>query len=371
MINVEEGTVERIIWSEDKMQCLEVQVGDKKEKAINYLELSGAASPGNRVFLNTTAVRLNLGSGGYHFVLLNTTASPYTPYSGHIIKMRYTPLQHKVMTWEEKCGTSEDNCNTKYTGLHVPVVIGELHSMLAPFARTLKLINTKCRIIYIMSDSASLPLSFSRNVRSLKNTGVLAGTITAGQAFGGDLECINIYTALIAAREELKADVIIITPGPGVVGTGTRYGYSGVEQGEHVERAHKLRGIPLVIPRISFADSRSRHRGISHHTLTALGELTTKSCFLPLPACSRGKMRLFYEQLAAAGLMAKHRVVTIGSKRFHKYLKECCGDCHTMGRGLRSDPIFFAAACASACLTEAVLKQQIKHIPARGGIIYL
>ncbi len=370
MINVEEGTVERIIWTDDKLQCLEVLVGEKKEKAINYLELSGAAAPGNRVFLNTTAVRLKLGSGGYHFVMLNTAASPYTPHTGHIIKMRYTPLQHKVMTWEEKCGTSSDSYKTKYQGLHIPVVIGELHSMLTPFARTLKLINSKCRIIYIMSDSASLPLSFSQSVRLLKNTGMLDGTITAGQAFGGDLECVNIYTALIAAREKLKADVIMILPGPGVVGTGTRYGYSGVEVGEHVERVHKLRGIPLVIPRISFADSRSRHRGISHHTLTALGELTIKSCYFPLPACGRGKMRHIYKQLAAAGLMVKHRIVTMGSKRFHKYLKECCGDCSTMGRGPNSDPIFFAAVCAGACLTEALLKQQIKHIPARGGIIY-
>jgi hypothetical protein len=77
MINVEEGTVERVIWTEDSVQCLEVQIGDKKEKAINYLELSGAAFPGNKVFLNTTAVRLNLGSGGYHFVIVNTAASPY------------------------------------------------------------------------------------------------------------------------------------------------------------------------------------------------------------------------------------------------------------------------------------------------------
>ena len=357
MLYVEEGTVERVIWTEGRVQCLEVQLGDNKEKAINYLELSGAAAPGNRVFLNTTAVRLNLGSGGYHFVMLNTAASPYSPHTGHIIKMRYTPLQHKVLTWEENCGPDADNCQTKYTGLHIPVVIGELHSMLAPFVRTLKLINSKCRIVYIMSDSASLPLSFSRTVYSLKDDGVLSGTITAGQAFGGDLECVNIYTALIAAREELKADVIIIAPGPGVVGTGTRYGYGGVEQGEHVERVHKLGGIPLVIPRISFADSRSRHQGISHHTLTTLGELTTKSCILPLPACSRDKMRLFYQQLTAASLLKKHRVVIISSKRFKHYMKECCGDSSTMGRGLQADPIFFATACACAYHTGKMLKK--------------
>jgi hypothetical protein len=156
-----------------------------------------------------------------------------------------------------------------------------------------------------------------------------------------------------------------------VVGTGTRYGYSGVEQGEHVERVHKLLGIPLIIPRISLADAKVPAQGISHHTLTALGELTTKNCFLPLPAYSKDEMRFFYKQLAAAGLLAKHRIVNIGSNRFHKYLKECCSDCRTMGRGLHADPIFFAAACACACLTEAVLTQQIKHIPTRGGIIYL
>ena len=371
MINVEEGTVERIIWSEDKVQCLEVKIGGKKEKAINYLELSGAASPGNKVFLNTTAVRLNLGSGGYHFVIVNTASIPYTHHGGHIIKLRYTPLQHKVMTWEERCGNAANNFHPNDKGLNFPVVIGELHSMLAPFAQTLKKINSKRRIVYIMSDSASLPLSFSRTVRLLKESAVLAGSITTGHAFGGDVECVNMYTALLAARDELKADVAVIAPGPGVVGTGTRYGYSGVEQGEHIERVHKMRGIPLVIPRISFADPRSRHRGISHHTLTALDELTTKSCYFPLPACSNGRMRFLYKQLSASGLIKKHRIVLISSKRFNRYLEDCCSNCSTMGRKLQADPFFFATACACACFTEELIKRQIKHIPAWDGIRYL
>ncbi len=371
MINVEEGTVERVIWSNNKLQYLEVKIGEKKEKAINYLDLSGAASPGNKVYLNTTAVRLNLGSGGYHFVIVNTESIPYTNHAGHIIKLRYTPLQHKVMTWEERCGIAVNNFYPKDNGLNFPVVIGELHSMLAPFAQTLKKINSTCRIVYIMSDSASLPLSFSRTVRSLKENGVLAGSITTGHAFGGDVECVNMYTALLAARDELKADVAVIAPGPGVVGTGTRYGYSGVEQGEHVERVHKMQGIPLVIPRISFADPRPRHRGISHHTLTALGELTTKSCYFPLPACSKGKMRYLFKQLSVSGLIKKHSIVLISSKRFHKYLEDCCSNCSTMGRNLQADPFFFATTCACAFFTEELINKQIKHIPAQSGIKYL
>lgn len=358
MINLEKGIVERILRTEGNVQELEVSVGGKKEKAINYLYFCGAASPGNMVFMNTTAVRLNLGSGGYHFVMVNTAASPNKTDVGHIIKMRYTPLQFRVGAWEEKENIAANEVEKKYAGLNVPVVIGELHSMIAPFTRSLKKINNKRRIVYIMSDSASLSLSFSRTVPALISDGDLEGTVTYGQAFGGDLECVNIYTALIAAREELKADVILIAPGPGVVGTGTRYGFSGIEQGEHIERAHKLGGIPLMIPRISFADSRSRHRGFSHHLLTSLGELTIKSCILPLPSCNYDKMRFLFQQLAAADLFNKHRIIVVKSKLFSKLLKESCSGCSTMGRNLNADPVFFAAICAGACLTEKVLQNK-------------
>ncbi len=348
MINIEKATVKRVLWSTDKIQCLEVLVGDQKETAINYPQLSGNAIPGNTVILNTTAVRLGLGSGGFHFVITNLDISPSYSPSGHIIKMRYTPLQFKLMTWEEKNLKSKYQ-NEKFAGLKVPVIIGELHSMILPVARTLKMINSNWKIAYVMNDSASLPLAFSRIVHQAKKEKILDGTITAGQAFGGDLETVNIYTALIAAREEFAADIVLLMPGPGVVGTGTRYGFSGIEQGEHVERVHKLGGIPLVIPRISFADPRSRHRGISHHTLTALGELTTRQCHLPLPACNREKIFLFYRQLSHAGILEKHKVVVVSKHCYFKYFKKACHDCYTMGRKAEQDPIFFAAVVASAC----------------------
>ena len=42
--------------------------------------------------------------------------------------------------------------------------------------------------------------SFSRNIKMLQELNWLQGTITAGHAFGGDLEAINIYSALAAAE---------------------------------------------------------------------------------------------------------------------------------------------------------------------------
>ena len=77
-------------------------------------------------------------------------------------------------------------------------------------------------------------------------------TITVGHAFGGDLETINIYTGLIAAKEILKGDITIISMGPGIVGSGTKYGFTGMEQGYIVDAINNLGGLAVAVPRISF-----------------------------------------------------------------------------------------------------------------------
>ena len=81
-----------------------------------------------------------------------------------------------------------------------------------------------------MTDGAALPIYLSKNVDTLKKKGLIDNTITIGSAFGGDYECINIYTALITAKEVLKADVVFVSMGPGIAGTGTKYGFTGIEQ---------------------------------------------------------------------------------------------------------------------------------------------
>jgi hypothetical protein len=350
MISTEEAFVEKVLWSRAGLQCLQVSLGDKKEKAYNYPLLTGVAEPGNRVLLNTTAVRLQLGSGGYHFVIYNQAqnALRLTP-SGHIMKLRYTPLQLKVQTWEELWGNKNPQAALqRYGGLgRIPVVTGELHSMVAPFVLTMKSLNPDRKIVYVMTDSAALPLCLSDTIHRLREKQMLSGTITCGHAFGGDLETVNIYTALIAAREELRAEIILVTPGPGVVGTGTRYGYSGIEQGEHLDRIHKLQGIPVLIPRISFAERRARHYGLSHHTLTSLQEIAHHKAYLPLPAFDRKKAYFILKQLQAAGLFEKHHIVII-KERLFRFLKKSPGNFQTMGRKMEEDPAFFAAIAATA-----------------------
>lgn len=353
MISFKSALVSKVAWSRRGIQCLEVELEGDRAKALNYSFLTGEACSGHCVVLNTTASDLGLGSGGYHFVLFNYSraSSDLTPY-GHIIKLRYTPIQLKVNTYEEKYCSRKNFALEPYRGLkNTPVILGELHSMLAPYIIILKKLVPGAKLAYLMTDNAALPLYMSNIVHRLKTSGFLQGSITCGHAFGGDLETVNFYTALIAAKEKLKADVIISTPGPGVVGTSTRYGNSGIEQGEQVDRVIKMKGIPVAIPRISFADSRKRHYGISHHTLTALGEISFCRALFPLPCLSGQKMTVLYEQLYEAGIIGKHDVIAVKIPKLLGELSMGRDFLSTMGRGLKEDPSFFASVAASAYIT--------------------
>ena len=84
--------------------------------------------------------------------------------AGHIIKGRYLPCQQAVLTLEEQ---------EKYAAVWerdlegLPVLVGQLHSQIAPAAAGLSL-SGRSRVAYIMTDAAALPLAFSRLVRDLK-----------------------------------------------------------------------------------------------------------------------------------------------------------------------------------------------------------
>ncbi len=111
------------------------------------------------------------------------------------------------------------------------------------------------RVAYVMTDGGALPAWFSRTCAILREAGWLAGTITVGQAFGGDLEAVTLHSGLLAARHVLGADVAVVTQGPGNLGTGTRWGFSGVAAGEAVNAVAVLAGLPVAALRVSEAES--------------------------------------------------------------------------------------------------------------------
>ncbi|MMZ56581.1 hypothetical protein D1872_184770 [compost metagenome] len=279
------GTVMRIIREEETVQELEVQMMDEETaQALNYPQLIGRIQAGERVVLNTTAVDLELGSGGKHFVSarIGVDGQPLVDADaasryGHIMKLRYTPFQHAVQTVEEEESAYHEifRDTDGKTLDQTPVIVGELHSLLPAFVLSIRHLQKRMggrppRICYIMSEGGALPMALSEHVRDLCSLGFLTGTITYGHSFGGQTECINLYTALLAARFVWKADIIVVMPGPGIIGTGTPLGFSGMEQVTILEAAHKLGGLPILIPRVSLADLRKRHAGISHHTITVL-----------------------------------------------------------------------------------------------------
>src|SRR5206468_4921906 len=112
----------------------------------------------------------------------------------------------------------------------MPVVTADLHSALPAVVAGAHADRPDARIAYVMTDGGALPAWFSRTLSALG--GRLAGTVTAGQSFGGDLETTNVHSGLLAARHVLRADIAVVAQGPGNLGTGTRWGFSGVSVGE-------------------------------------------------------------------------------------------------------------------------------------------
>src|SRR5205085_10958068 len=146
-----------------------------------------------------------------------------------------------------------------------------------------KLVEPALRVAYVMTDAGALPLALSDLVADLSDAGFIDGTVTAGHAFGGDYEAVNVRSALAIARHRLRAHVILVGMGPGSVGTGTTTGYSGLEVGAVLNAAHDAGGDPIIALRVSDADPRERHRGVSQHSLTALLTATHVTVTVPVP----------------------------------------------------------------------------------------
>lgn len=349
MISKKIGLVESIKSKSENLEEIIVIINGEKAKAYNYPKMTGSISVGDEVLLNTTAVELSLGTGGYHFVIMNLTKpeSEMTP-GGHIMKLRYTPIQVKVDSVEEQDSELHDKINNFKSLENLPVVVGTLHSMLTPFAASFKRYNPDKKLVYIMTDGAALPIYLSKNVESLKAKNIIDETITIGNAFGGDYECINIYSALITAKEVLNADAVFVSMGPGIAGTGTKYGFTGVEQGPILDAVKKLGGYPIAIPRISFADKRDRHVGISHHSLTVLDEIVNVGVNIPIGIKDEDKLSYVNRQINENNLNQKHNIVYIKPANTFEDLSYYGLKVRSMGRNYEQDSEFFDAASNAA-----------------------
>ena len=328
-------------------------------RALAYPALTGKPVPGDRVLLNTTALHQGLGTGGYALVVAIPDRLPPDPgLPGHVVKARYTPLQATVASVDEQDSPWHSLLRDADSIDGMPVVVADLHSALpAVLAGLYGCSRTggddPPRTAYVMTDGGALPAWFSRTVAGLREAGWLAAVITAGQAFGGDLEAVTVHSGLLAARHAAGADVAIVAQGPGNLGTGTTWGYSGVAAGEAVNAASVLRGRPVASLRISFADPRERHQGVSHHSLTAYGRVALTPADVVIPALDGPRAARVTAD--AAPLAARHNLVTVPVDGLDEALRASPVPLSTMGRGLEQDPEYFLAAAAAGRHARSLL----------------
>lgn len=344
LLNLEYGKVSGIIYESCDIQIIEVKI-NSIEKAINYIKETGPVKTGDEVILNTAAVRLNLGTGGYHFVYFNKSAKlpscELNRIDGHIIKMKYTPLQQRYKTIEENpmyCGFFNDGIKA----LNRPVLIAILHSMLFPAVCGIKQKKPDARISVIYTYGGAINAGFSNNIKTLKDLKLINEVITSGECFGGDYESVNVYTSLIFSFNVLKSDAAIICCGPGVAGTSTYYGFSTLDMilPAYISNLSGCRTI--LIPRISFMDKRNRHYGLSMQTIAILESLNFK---VTVPVLSSDCNKVIIDMINKFNLDKRHNFVFTDndisiSTEYKKYM-------NMMDRRYMEDSYYFNNCAAS------------------------
>ncbi|HEX6723729.1 MAG TPA: DUF3866 family protein [Gaiella sp.] len=291
---------------------------------IAYPRLTGGVEEGDTVLVNARSVELRLGTGGFDVLYANLTRGLQLAVEegAHVMELPYTPGQNAARFAEE----DEEDAPERVDGL--PVVCLGLHSQLAPACAAL----AGRRVTYVQLGGGSLPVSLSDTVRVLKARRLLDTAFAVAPCLDGDLQCVTAAAALVQAVGR-GAEVVVCGIGPGIVGTASRWGHGGLAVADAANTAAALGALPIVAPRVSFADERPRHRGLSHHTRSALA-LCLGEVRVAWPLGLEPPDGVEVVEVSAAGWEAACAPLPLSH----------------MGRGPAEDPWFFAAAFAAGRL---------------------
>jgi hypothetical protein len=310
-LSLRRGHVTAVVERHDDLVRLEVD----GVACIAYPRVTGSVDVGDEVLVNGQARELGLGSGGFDVLHVNLTRGlelEPEPHA-HVMTLPYTSLQHAVRHVEE-----DDALVESLDGL--PVVCCSIHSQLVPVCAGLGGV----RVVYVQIAGGALPVALSDAARALRERGLLELAVAAGPCVDADAQAVTVYSALAWCKAQ-GADAAVCSIGPGIVGTGTALGHGGVAAAQAVNAAAALGGRPVVAPRVSGAESRSRHQGLSHHTEAVL-RLCLAEPLIPAELDAPGWRE------ACEGLPLSH-----------------------MGRGPDEDPEFFAAAFAAGRLARSLV----------------
>jgi len=309
-----------------EVELLEGPLAGERVRGVFYAQLGEPPEAGDEVRANTVGLEMGLGTGGLAVLAPDSAGASVPANENHFVKLPYTPLQFPAPPPPQ----AEDL-------LGVPVVVLPLHSHLAPACCAAASSKPGCRVAFLCQDGGALPVSFSDAVEQLKTRGLLHSVVSTGSCFGGDVEAPNVYSGFLAAAWG-EPDLVLAGIGPGVVGTAGAYGHGGMAAAVALNAAAALGAGPVLAPRLSGADPRGRHRGVSHHTRSVLHAALAR-CKVAFPA-SFGipeglPDRHLYEAIdaSAAGLEERFGVTF-----------------QSMGRGYEEDSVYFDAAVAAVAL---------------------
>ncbi len=308
-----------------RVKLLDGPLAGEIHQAIFYTTLGFTPESEDIVLANTVGIEMGLGTGGLAVVL--PSAGGEAPINaGHFVKLPYTPLQFSVSSAPQAVSLEG-----------VPVVVLPLHSHLAPACCAAADMRPGARVAFVWQEGGALPVAFSRSAGILREKGLLHALVSCGNCFGGELESPNVYSGLLAAAA--VADLVVVGIGPGLIGTGAPFGHGGMSAAVALNAAISLGAEPVLAPRISNADARARHRGVSHHTISVL-QATLARCRVALPAgidvpetMLTGRHDFVAAAYTAAGLEERFGVTF-----------------ESMGRSYRDDAGFFDAAVAAVGL---------------------
>jgi Protein of unknown function (DUF3866) len=338
---------------------LRVEVEGAERPAWADRALVGKIERGDEVLLNTEALDRGLGSGGFDLVHANLSRGLSDRAGGgdHVMKLNYTSLQHTVDPVErplEEASGRAPSPPPAAAGRRPPVLVIPLHGHLAPAAWAVAQAAPGLPVGYVQTAGGALPGTLSRDVVELRSRGLLAGHVTAGPAYGGEHDAISVPGALDAAPE-LGWRAVIAGPGPGILGSATRYGHGGMSALDTAHAALALRLPTLISPRLSGADSRSRHRGLSHHTSAVL-ELLLAPVAVPVPEVEATEWPT-PEEISEPGpepgmldelreACAERHDMMVQPVDLDAYVHSGL-EARAMGRDVQEDPLFYAAALAA------------------------
>jgi Protein of unknown function (DUF3866) len=323
VLSLRRGTVSAIRERHEGLVRLEVD----GRPCVAYPRVTGPVALGDEVLVNVQARQLRLGSGGFDVLYANLTRGLELEHEpdAHVMTLPYTPLQSAARYAEETAELPGSLAGT-------PVVCCSLHSQLAPVCAALEGV----RVAYVQVEGGALPVSLSDAVRALKKRGLIEVAVAAAPCVDGDVQCAGLPSALAWCGEQ-GCDAIVCAVGPGIVGTGTSLGHGGVAAAAAANAAAALEGSPILAARVSEADERDRHRGVSHHTRAAI-----ELCL--------GRVAVAWPQ----GLEAPEWLEDREDVEVTGWEEACAGlPLDHMGRGPSQDPWFFAAAFAAGRLARS------------------